>query len=76
MVACQSKKGRGKPQSGAGEGLLLVLDFFIYDMTKTERGSFGTKIGVILATAGSAVGLGNIWRFPYLTGKEIGRAHV
>ena len=45
-------------------------------MSKTERGSFGTKIGVILATAGSAVGLGNIWRFPYLTGKDGGAAFI
>ncbi len=31
-----------------------------------ERGSFSNKIGFVLAAAGSAVGLGNIWRFPYL----------
>ena len=30
----------------------------------TERGNFGSKLGIVLATAGSAVGLGNIWRFP------------
>lgn len=42
----------------------------------SERGSFGTKIGVILATAGSAVGLGNIWRFPYLTGQDGGAAFI
>lgn len=41
-----------------------------------ERGSFGTKIGVILATAGSAVGLGNVWRFPYMTGKDGGAAFI
>lgn len=41
-----------------------------------ERGSFGTKIGVVLATAGSAVGLGNIWRFPYMTGQDGGAAFI
>ena len=34
-------------------------------MQKSDRVSFGSKIGAILAAAGSAVGLGNIWRFPY-----------
>lgn len=37
-----------------------------------ERASFGSKIGMILATAGGAVGLGNIWRFPYMTGQNGG----
>ena len=34
-----------------------------------KKESFGSKIGFILAAAGSAVGLGNIWRFPYLAAK-------
>ena len=34
-----------------------------------ERGAFSGKIGYVLATAGSAVGLGNIWRFPYLAAR-------
>ena len=34
-----------------------------------QRGSFTGKIGFVLAAAGSAVGLGNIWRFPYLAAK-------
>lgn len=40
-----------------------------------ERANFG-KIGAILATAGSAVGLGNIWRFPYMTGQNGGAAFI
>ena len=41
-----------------------------------ERVNFGSKIGVILATAGSAVGLGNIWRFPYMAGENGGAAFI
>lgn len=41
-----------------------------------ERASFGSKIGMILATAGGAVGLGNVWRFPYMTGENGGAAFI
>ena len=34
-----------------------------------KRGKFSGRIGYVLAVAGSAVGLGNIWRFPYLAAK-------
>ena len=40
------------------------------------RDSFGSKIGVVAATAGSAVGLGNIWRFPYVLGENGGGAFL
>lgn len=45
-------------------------------MQKSERVNFGSKIGAILAAAGSAVGLGNIWRFPYETGNHGGAAFI
>ncbi|MDA3816899.1 MAG: sodium-dependent transporter [Prolixibacteraceae bacterium] len=41
-----------------------------------NRDSFGSKFGVIAATAGSAVGLGNIWRFPYIAGENGGGAFL
>lgn len=45
-------------------------------MSKTERANFGSKLGIILATAGSAVGLGNVWRFPYMTGQNGGAVFI
>lgn len=41
-----------------------------------KRGSFGSKLAIILATAGSAIGLGNIWRFPFTTGQNGGAAFI
>ena len=41
-----------------------------------ERGSFGSKFGIIAAAAGSAIGLGNIWRFPYVAGENGGGAFL
>lgn len=40
------------------------------------RSKFGSRLGIILATAGSAVGLGNVWRFPYMTGQNGGAAFI
>ena len=40
------------------------------------RGVFGSKVAIVLATAGSAVGLGNVWRFPFMTGHNGGAAFI
>ncbi len=45
-------------------------------MAKLERANFGSRLGVILATAGSAVGLGNVWRFPYMAGENGGAVFI
>ena len=42
----------------------------------STRGSWGSKVGFVLAAAGSAIGLGNIWRFPTVTGQNGGAAFV
>ncbi len=41
-----------------------------------DRGAWGSRFGFIMAAAGSAIGLGNIWRFPYVTGQNGGAIFV
>ena len=41
-----------------------------------EREKFASRLGFILISAGCAIGLGNVWRFPYITGKYGGAAFV
>lgn len=48
----------------------------MFFMQNSGRVNFGSKIGAILAAAGSAVGLGNIWRFPYEAGNHGGAAFI
>lgn len=43
---------------------------------KPKRGLWSSRLGFIMASAGSAVGLGNIWKFPYITGMHGGGAFV
>ena len=45
-------------------------------MEQTKRANFGSRLGIILATAGSAVGLGNVWRFPTMAGENGGAAFI
>ena len=41
-----------------------------------QREKFASRLGFILISAGCAIGLGNVWRFPYITGKYGGAAFV
>ena len=41
-----------------------------------KRDNFASSFGVLVAMAGSAVGLGNLWRFPYLVGTNGGAAFI
>lgn len=45
-------------------------------MATAKREKFGSRIAVVFAMAGSAIGLGNLWRFPYLAGEQGGAAFV
>lgn len=45
-------------------------------MRDANNDSFGSKIGAVLVAAGSAIGLGSIWRFPYIAGENGGGAFV
>lgn len=44
--------------------------------SEKTRGAWGSRFGFIIAAAGSAIGLGNIWKFPYITGQNGGGAFV
>ena len=41
-----------------------------------EREQFGSRIGFILVSAGCAIGLGNVWKFPYICGMYGGAAFI
>ena len=51
-------------------------DFRPESQSPNDRGQWGSSLGFVLAAAGSAIGLGNIWRFPYVAGENGGAAFV
>ena len=53
---------------------LLENKDFIY--MNDKRDTFGSKLGIIAAAAGSAIGLGNIYRFPCIVGENGGAAFI
>lgn len=64
---------------------VLFRSFFVFSqpeyedflfMSENKRASFGGKLSVVLVAAGSAIGLGAIWRFPYVAGKHGGAAFL
>ena len=48
----------------------------VTNSAKSKRDQWGSRLGFVLATAGSAVGLGNIMKFPWMTGKNGGGAFL
>lgn len=52
--------------------IIITLSERLAYIMKKKRNSFSSSLGFVLAAAGSAVGLGNIWRFPYLAAKDGG----
>ncbi|AKU92885.1 sodium-dependent transporter [Vulgatibacter incomptus] len=58
------------------ESLSIVRSTTIEGSPGAARGQWSSKLGFVLAAAGSAVGLGNIWKFPYITGTNGGGLFV
>lgn len=58
----------------AGAGRVTAAD--AEGQTPADRGAWNSRFGFIMAAVGSAVGLGNMWRFPYLTAEHGGAAFV
>lgn len=56
--------------------ILYSTEIWKGDFILQEREKFASRLGFVLISAGCAIGLGNVWRFPYITGKYGGAAFV
>ena len=54
----------------------IYYQYFMSMEKSMEREKFGSRLGFILISAGCAIGLGNVWRFPYVTAKHGGAAFI
>ena len=52
------------------------MDALVVSEVSLDREKFGSRLGFILISAGCAIGLGNVWRFPYIVGQYGGAAFV
>ena len=54
----------------------FLMSYYMQDNNTHIREQFSSRLGFLLITAGCAIGLGNVWRFPYITGQYGGAAFV
>ena len=59
-----------------GKCINVVVNPHVMSEQTTARERLGSRLGFILLTAGCAIGLGNVWKFPYMVGQYGGGAFV
>ena len=73
---CTIQDATGKIQAYVRRDDVGEEDYAAFKKYDMKRDSFGSRFGALVAMTGSAVGLGNLWRFPYLVGENGGAAFI